>query len=1032
MSGHPLRGGGNKTRDRAQGRVADEAATPVEPEPIPRPQFPPGAQQQAQPQPAQPQPQPSSQPRTAAQMAAEAQPQPAQSQSQPQSAAQAAAGRPPPAGNPARAGGSEGSESKEPIGVDTLFSCLIRLTREFGRPVSEADVRGACSIPNDGMGINDFMRACKRLGYRAKKVPFESEELTLLPMPFVLLGDENVGAIVVLSGDENGFTVFHPVEGGQARVEANVLVSFGTGVLLVAPTGKAKGKSGWRGMVTERIKSVFWELAIASVLVNLFGLASPLFMMTVYNKVIGQQALNTLQVLAVGMVILFGFDFALRAIRGYISTHTGARLDALLGGEVVHRLVNLPYRHFETTSTGLISERLRQLETIRQFFTGQMPLVLVDLLFVFVFVGALIVIHPITAYIVMGAIPLFVLISAAFHRAQKKLVEQNFQALAAKTSTLAETVANAVTVKSLGLESEIEKRWGGKLAMSAWTGFRANNLANLINVFGTVLQRLVSLAVIFVGAHLAVSGEMSTGALIAAMLLSNQAVAPMRQVVSAWSQLQEVRAAFTRIDTIMDEAVETQAGDLLPLNQIEGEIALDNVTYTYEPGTPPAVSGVSFKVEPGTTFCIMGPSGSGKSTVAKLLQGLYEPESGRVLVDQTDIRHISPHSFRRQMGVLPQEIQLFAGTVRENIAMGAGTNDPERVMAAAKFVGAHDFIQRLPRGYDTVLAERGGGLSAGQRQLLCIARALMRNPRILIMDEPTSALDSAAEEYLLRNLRRLSGNRTIVMITHRLAPAGIADQVALMADGKVVGIGPPSEAARMMRERALPPGQTGAQNPPGQAGSQIPPGQAPASPPGQPQAAPQQGQPHPAQPQPAPQQAQPQPASQHAQPQPAQPQQAQPQQAQPQPQPAQPQPAPPQAAQPHPGAARPQQPQPHPGHAGPAQPQQAPFHPTDIQPQAPRPAQPVQQPVQQPRATQRRPAQPQPAQPVQVEEVTEPVRHGSASPAAAQPQPAEPYAAESDEPEAPSAPTVKILDPEILEPAKPGEKPTSGWSLEDL
>ena len=653
------------------------------------------------------------------------------------------------------------------------------------------------------MTVDDFIRASKRLGYKAKKTSFDFSNVNDLPTPFVILCDAEIGALTVLDRKDGVFTVFRPVDGAVAEGDAASVVELSDEAILIAPKSGAAKTSAWRGMMWQRLKGVFTELLVASVLVNIFALASPLFMMTVYNKVIGQQALNTLQVLAIGMMMLYGFDFVLRAIRGYISTHTGARLDALLGGEVVHRLLHLPYRHFETTPTGLISERLRQLETIRSFFTGQMPLVLVDLAFVFVFLLALVAVHTTMALIVLCAIPVFLIISVAFHRAQKKLVEENFEALAAKTSTLAETVANAVTVKSLGLESEIEKRWGSRLAMSAWSGFRTNNLANMINVIGTILQQVVGLVIIFVGAHLVIAGEMSIGSLIAANILGSRALAPMKQVVTAWSQLQEVRAAFRRIDDIMEESTEAQPGDLLPMVQIQGEMALEDVTYSYEPNRPPILHGINLKVEAGSIFCIMGPSGSGKSTAAKLLQGLYEPTTGRVLIDQTDLRHMSPQSIRRQLGVVPQEIQLFSGTVRDNIAMGAQNTDPERVMAAAKFVGAHDFIQRLPRGYDTVLNERGGGLSAGQRQLICIARALMRNPRILIMDEPTSALDSVSEERLLRNLRRLGKNRTIIMITHRLAPASIADKVALLADGEIVGVGPPSDIARMTREHML-------------------------------------------------------------------------------------------------------------------------------------------------------------------------------------------------------------------------------------
>jgi ATP-binding cassette, subfamily B, bacterial HlyB/CyaB len=702
------------------------------------------------------------------------------------------------------------NENRRP--VDTLFMALMRLAREFDRPVSEADIRAACPVPETGMTVNAFIQAARRLGYRVKRVPFSARGAAQLPTPFVILGGADAGAQVALNRQDGLLTVSSALSRGETTATFDEAAGGASEALLVTPEKATGPNPTWHGMISSRIKSVAKELIAASLLINLFALGSPLFVMTIYNKVIGQRALDTLWVLAIGMVMLFAFDMLLRGIRGYISSHTGARMDSLLGGEVVHRLIHLPYRHFETTSTGLISERLRQLETIRQFFTGQMPMVLVDLAFVFVFVAVLYFLSPVLAQIVIGAIPVFLIISLAFNRAQKKLVEQNFVALAAKTSALAEAVSNALTIKSLGLESEIEKRWTDRLALSAWTGFRSNNLANLISTFGSALQQFVGLVIIFVGALSVIDGQMSIGALIAANILASRAVAPMRQVVTAWSQLHEVRSAFSRLNEIMDQPTEARPGTLLPAAVINGEITLENVGFSYDPELAPALRKVNLTIEAGSIVSIIGPSGSGKSTLAKLILGLYAPEAGRVLIDGTDIAHISPHSLRRQIGVVPQEIQLFAGTVRDNICMGMPGLGHERLASVAKFVGAHDFIQLLPKGYDTVLGERGGGLSAGQRQLICITRALLRNPRILILDEPTSALDSVSEEQLLRNLHRLARTRTIFIISHRLAPASISDKIAMLVDGEIVAVGPPSEIATMTRAHMThrkAPGPTG-------------------------------------------------------------------------------------------------------------------------------------------------------------------------------------------------------------------------------
>ena len=685
--------------------------------------------------------------------------------------------------------------------IDPYVACLIRLAQHFGHPVSEADILAVVPTEHDGMTPDGFARAADRLGFKVGPADLDATTLAHLPVPFLALyGDRPPRA--VLSREGGSFVTLIPETGAVDLLVADDLADGATGALMLRPeAARQVVQRNWMTAAFERVKWVIVELLAASLVINLFALAAPLFMMTVYNKIVGQRALDTLEILALGMITIYVFDLILRTLRGYISTHTGARLDALIGSEVVHHLLRLPYRHFETTPSGMITERLRQLDTIRAFFTGQMPLTCVDLLFVAVFLAALFWISPLMGWITLGSMPLFVLLSLCFHKLQRRLNEQNFMGQAAKTSTLSETVANALTVKSLSLESEIERRWETRLGVSAWTGFRAANISNILTSVSTFLQQVVGLLIIFIGVRLIIAGDMTIGALIASNILASRAIAPMRQLVSAWNQVHEVRAAFERIDSIMSQPAESQPGTLGAAPPLKGEIEFERVGYTYSEDSPPALRAVSLEIQPGEMLGVIGPSGSGKSTMIKLLQGLYVPESGRVLIDKTDIAHISHAALRQQIGIVPQDVQLFAGSVRDNISMGAADRDPARIVAVAKFVGAHDFVQHLAKGYDTVLSERGGGLSAGQRQLLAIARALLRNPRILVLDEATSALDPATEERFMRNLKRASRGRTIVIISHRMAPVSLCDKVALMIDGRVERVGPPAEVIAFARTR---------------------------------------------------------------------------------------------------------------------------------------------------------------------------------------------------------------------------------------
>lgn len=596
------------------------------------------------------------------------------------------------------------------------------------------------------------------------------------------------------------FRLFDPAS-GENRTEPAASLGGIQDVLLLRPRLTFARADGLRRLLSGRFRRVVFAILLASLVINVFALAAPLFVMTVYNKVIAQAALDTLNVLALGMLTLYAFDTVLRGIRGYIVSHTGARVDAILGGETMHRVLNLPYRDLESAPAGLMNERLRQLDTVREFFTGVVSVLLVDQFFILLFLIALFFLSPFLSGIALAVLPIFALLSFALHWAQRGFFEQRFRALATRSSTYLETLRNALTVKSLGLEPEVERRWEERVADAAATGFRAGNLAASVSVVGMLLQQLVALAIVFFGARLVIHGELSISALVAANILAARAIAPVRQTVSAWNQLQEARTAFQQLRVFLESPQAGTPGEAAALPPFEGKIRFEDVGCRYGPDLPPVLDRIAFEIPKEAIVAIIGPAGSGKSTLAKLLQGLYAPSSGRILIDETDIAHVSAPALRRQVISVPQENRLFSGTVRENLLYGLHEVAAERAVAATKFVGVHDFIQRLPKGYDTVLGEGGRGLSAGQRQMLCVARALARNPKILILDEATNAIDPAAEAALLRNLRQTAKGHTVLLLTNRLAPAAIADYVGLIVDGRIEDLGPQSEMIETVRER---------------------------------------------------------------------------------------------------------------------------------------------------------------------------------------------------------------------------------------
>ena len=687
--------------------------------------------------------------------------------------------------------------------VDSLLRALLYITRQLGRPTGEADLRDLAGVRDQPFDAGAFLTAGEQLGFDAQIVDVAAAA-DLRP-PFVLLGTGR-RASLVLSLTAERATLLDMVDDRVFELDPGELSVFGGQALVLRqPSATEASPRRWYATLWHEVRPAILKLAGVSFLINLLGLATPLFMMVVINRVIGHGSSDTVMALmtalCAGLVLIYALDFVLRLARGWLSASAGAQLDTTMSGEIVHHLMRLPYRHFERTPVGAIAEQLRQLDVLRGFFTGQMPTLAIDLAFVVLFLGALFTINPALGSVALAAIPLLVGVSVATHRTQRRLADESFKASAAKGSALAETLANAATVKALGLEAEVESRWRQRAINAAWTGFHGNHLANLAASVSVSLQLVALLAVVVVGVYEIASHRLSVGGLVAANMLAIRALQPMRQIVSAWHQLQAARAAFAQLDDLMAQPVEVLPGTGASMPPLAGRISLEGVGWRAEPSSPDILQGVDLSIEPGEILGVVGPSGSGKTTLANLIQSLYRPTAGRVLFDGTDVAHLPAAQLRAQIGCVPQDVQLFAGTVLDNIALGIADKDRDRVAAAAKFVGAHDFIQRLPQGYETVLGERGQGLSMGQRQLLCIARALIRSPRILILDEATSALDPASEEHLLRQLKGTLRGRTVIMITHRLAPLAIADRVALLIDGRVERVGPPTDVMAHARIR---------------------------------------------------------------------------------------------------------------------------------------------------------------------------------------------------------------------------------------
>jgi subfamily B ATP-binding cassette protein HlyB/CyaB len=516
-------------------------------------------------------------------------------------------------------------------------------------------------------------------------------------------------------------------------------------------------------------------------------LLTPLFTQVVIDKVLVHKGFTTLHVMAVGMLALALLDALLGGLRTYLFAHTTNRIDVGLGSQLFRHLLALPLAYFEARRVGDTVARVRELEQIRQFLTSNAVTVVLDVVFTIVFLGVMWIYSPTLTLVVMASLPLYVLLSVLITPTIRARLHEKFNRGAENQSFLVEAVSGIQTVKALAVEPPLQRRWDEQLAGYVQASFRATNLIAVAGQAATCIQKSTTIAVMWVGAYQVIDGALSIGELIAFNMLSGQVTGPLLRMVNLWQEFQQVGISIQRLGDVLNAKAEPSYNpNRTTLPQIAGQIVFDDVGFRYRIDGPPVLQHVSLTLQPGQIVGVVGRSGSGKSTIAKLVQRLYVPERGRVLVDGVDLAQIDPAWLRRQVGVVLQENFLFNRSVRDNIALTDPGLSMDRVMHAAKLAGAHEFILELPEGYDTIVGEHGCALSGGQRQRIAIARAVVANPRILIFDEATSALDYESEAIIQRNMAQICKGRTVIIIAHRLSTVRPAHKIYVIDRGQLV------------------------------------------------------------------------------------------------------------------------------------------------------------------------------------------------------------------------------------------------------
>ncbi len=699
---------------------------------------------------------------------------------------------------------------------DPLLGCLIALTKIFEDPrTSDALIYGL-PLEDNRLTPHLFVRAAERVRISARITNRKLDKIPDVVLPAVILLKDKRACILLKRKGSSAEVIFPETgEGTQTITFSELEAQYSGYSIFVRPNFKFRvdrdeslleRKGSWFWGTMWQFWPTYTQVILAAFLINSFAIASPLFIMNVYDRVVPNKALETLSVLAFGVITVVFFDLILKSLRSYFVDNAGKRADVILSSRIFEQVLNIQVKA-RPQSAGAFAHHLREFETLRDFFTSATVTALVDLPFLGVFLLIIYLIGGPLAIVPAIAVPVVIIMGLVLQLPMRKSVAKNTEESSQKHGVIIETISALDTVKSLGVEGHMQKEWERFVGQTAQTSVRSRFFAGLgINLSAAAMQ-LVTVFVVVYGVYLMSQPDstMTIGSLIASTILTGRTMAPLGQIAGLLTRLNQALAALKGLNQIMALPVERSAEKRqLSRPQIKGEIEFKDVTFKY-PGTElPSLSGVSFKIRPGEKVAIIGPVGSGKTTISRLLINLYEPDEGAVLVDGTDIRQIDPSDIRRAVGSVMQDVTLFHGTVRQNITMGHPQADDEMILKAAKLAGVHDFISRHPHGYDLQVGEKGATLSGGQRQSLGIARALLPNPPVLMFDEPTSSMDLNSERQFINRLKHYANDKTLVLVTHRTSLFSVVDRIIVLGHGKVVADGPRDEVLKIAKRPVKP------------------------------------------------------------------------------------------------------------------------------------------------------------------------------------------------------------------------------------
>ncbi|MBO1928235.1 type I secretion system permease/ATPase [Thiomicrorhabdus sp. 6S2-11] len=704
--------------------------------------------------------------------------------------------------------------TNSPTQHDPLSSCLLHLCQIHERSISRESLLNGLPLENGTLIPSVFERAAKRAGLSSKVQNRQLQQINPHLLPCVLLlknqkTGENDACLLYAINDTHAVVGFSDIPESSQSIDLDDLAKQYQGqVIYVRPEFLYQNPSlkiekpslHWFWGVIQENRGLYKDILIASILINLFAVAMPMFVMNVYDRVVPNHTTDTLWILAAGIFLVITTEIILKLMRSWFVDLAANRADVKLSSTIMERVLNMRLVNRPHSSGSFISN-VQSFESIRSFIGSLTVTALVDLPFVLLFTAIITLINPILVIPIVLAILIVLAYALSAQQKMHELSIDSMEASAKRNDTLYEAVANIETLKGFNAESRAQSRWEKSTLFITRNAAKMRFLSASISNGATWIQHMAAVSVIILGVYLIIEGEISQGALIAAYLLTSRAMGPVSQTAGLLAQYHYAATSYQALEEIMQRDVERPQGkSWVHQGQIRGDIEFRNVEFSYPNDERSALSNVSFKIKQGERVAILGRNGSGKTTVEKLLLGLFEPKNGSILVDGIDLRQIDPAELRRNIGYIPQDIVLFNGTLKENLMFGAPLASDEQIVSASNISGLAPIINAHPEGFNMQVGERGQALSGGQKQSVALARSIINDPPVLLFDEPTGSLDFSAEAAFSKNLKRIVEGKTLITITHRTSLLNLVERIIVLDKGRVIADGPKDQVMEALRQ----------------------------------------------------------------------------------------------------------------------------------------------------------------------------------------------------------------------------------------